>query len=102
MQANHKMKVAALALSYVAIMVSGIGAGFAQNAVSVRGTIDHIDGSTYLIKARDGAELKVALAENPQIADQGIRHQAGLTLTYRAYTDPTPYADYAASHSLCY
>lgn len=68
MQADHKVKVAALALSSVAIMLSGIGTGFAQNMVRVRGTIDHIDGSAYLVKARDGAELKVALAENPQIA----------------------------------
>jgi hypothetical protein len=32
-----------------------------------------IDGSTYVVKARDGAELKVALADNPQIAGVG-RH----------------------------
>jgi hypothetical protein len=68
MQANYKMTVAALALSSLGLMVSGIGTGFAQNMVRVRGTIDHIDGPTYLVKARDGAELKVALADNPQIA----------------------------------
>jgi hypothetical protein len=68
MQANHKMTVAALALSSLAMMVWGIGTGFAQNMVRVRGTIDHIDGSTDLVKARDGAELKVALADNAQIA----------------------------------
>ena len=67
MQANHKMTVAALALSFLGLMVSGIGTGFAQNMVRVRGTIDYIDGPTYLVKARDGAELKVALADNPQI-----------------------------------
>src|SRR5262249_54631969 len=43
-------------------------AGAAVEIVRVRGTIDHIDGSTYLVKARDGAELKVTLADNPQIA----------------------------------
>ena len=68
MQANYKMTAAALALSSLGLMVSGIGTGFAQNMVRVRGTIDHIDGPTYLVKARDGAELKVALADNPQIA----------------------------------
>jgi hypothetical protein len=68
MQANHKRTVAALALSSLGLMVSGIGTGFTQNMVRVRGTIDHIDGPTYLVKARDGAELKVALADNPQIA----------------------------------
>ena len=30
--------------------------------VRVRGTIERIDGPTYFVKARDGAELKVALA----------------------------------------
>ena len=40
----------------------------AQDTVRVRGTIASIDGSTYAIEARDGAELKVALAENAQIA----------------------------------
>jgi hypothetical protein len=34
----------------------------------IRGTIERVDGSTYIIKARDGAELKIALAEKPQIA----------------------------------
>ena len=34
----------------------------------MRGTIESIDGPTYLIKARDGAELKVALADKAQIA----------------------------------
>jgi Domain of unknown function (DUF5666) len=43
---------------------------WAQDAppVRVRGTIERIDGSIYVVKARDGAELKVTLADNPQIA----------------------------------
>jgi hypothetical protein len=36
--------------------------------VRVRGTVERIDGSTYVVKTRDGAELRVALADNPQIA----------------------------------
>ena len=50
------------------MMVSGIATALAQDTVRVRGTIESIDGSTYVVKARDGAELKVALADNPQIA----------------------------------
>jgi Domain of unknown function (DUF5666) len=64
-----KYKVAALAsvvLGVVAMMASGIGTASAQDTVRVRGTIERIDGSTYVVKARDGAELKVALADNPQ------------------------------------
>ena len=71
MKAKYKMTVAAfagVALGAVAMMVSGIATAVAQDTVRVRGTIERIDGSIYVIKARDGAELKVALADNPQIA----------------------------------
>jgi Domain of unknown function (DUF5666) len=71
MKAKSKMTVAALAgvaLGAVAMMASGIATAVAQDTVRVRGTIERIDGSLYVIKARDGAELKVALADNPQIA----------------------------------
>ncbi len=36
--------------------------------VRIRGTIERLDGATYVVKARDGAELKVTVADNPQIA----------------------------------
>ena len=71
MKANYKMTVAALAgiaLGALATMVTGIATSLAQEAVRIRGSIERIDGSIYVIKARDGAELKVTLADNPQIA----------------------------------
>lgn len=36
--------------------------------VRVRGTIERVDGAIYVVKARDGTELKLTLADNPQIA----------------------------------
>ena len=36
--------------------------------VRVRGTIERVDGAIYVIKARDGAELKMTAADNAQIA----------------------------------
>ena len=33
----------------------------------VRGTIERVEGDTYIVKARDGAELKVKLAENATV-----------------------------------
>ena len=36
--------------------------------VRVRGKIDRIEGPVYVIKARDGAELKLTIADKPQIA----------------------------------
>jgi hypothetical protein len=71
MKANYKMPVAALAsiiLGALAMMPSVIATALAQDTVRVRGTIERIDGSTYMVEARDGAELKVALADTPQIA----------------------------------
>ena len=40
---------------------------WAQETVRVRGTIDRVDGDTYVVKARDGAELKLKLAPNAQV-----------------------------------
>jgi hypothetical protein len=39
----------------------------AQDTVRVRGTIDRVEGPIYVVKSRDGAEAKVALAENALI-----------------------------------
>ena len=60
--------LASIALGALAMIVSGIATALAQDTVRVRGTIERVDGSVYAIKARDGAELKVSLADNPQIA----------------------------------
>ena len=70
MKASRKITIAALAgvlLGAVTIIVSG-NAALAQDTVRVRGAIESIDGSTYAIKSRDGADLKVALTDNAQIA----------------------------------
>jgi hypothetical protein len=36
--------------------------------VRIRGTVERVDGATYLVKARDGVELKLTIADNAQIA----------------------------------
>src|SRR5262245_48301510 len=71
MKANYRMTAAALAgivVGALAMIAAGIGTAWAQDSVRVRGTIERVDGAIYVVKARDGAELKVALADNPQIA----------------------------------
>jgi hypothetical protein len=40
---------------------------WAQDTMRIRGTIERADGNTLLVKSRDGAELKVALANNALI-----------------------------------
>jgi hypothetical protein len=37
----------------------------AQDIVRIRGTIERIDGPVYVIKSREGAELKLTLTDNP-------------------------------------
>jgi hypothetical protein len=39
----------------------------AQETVRVRGAIERVDGDTYIVKARDGAELKLKLAPNASV-----------------------------------
>jgi hypothetical protein len=36
----------------------------AQDTVRVRGTIERLEGPVYIVKSRDGSDLKVSLAEN--------------------------------------
>ncbi len=70
MKASRKMTMTVLArvvLGALTIVVSG-NAALAQDTVRIRGAIESVDGSTYAIKSRDGADLKVALTDNAQIA----------------------------------
>ena len=71
----------ALVLS-VMLLPAATPAAMAQDApVRVRGTIERVEGDTYVVKARGGAELKVKLADKATVvaltkATAG-RHQAG-------------------------
>jgi len=40
---------------------------FAQDTVRVRGTIEQVEGQTVVVKSREGAELKIVLADNALI-----------------------------------
>ncbi|TMJ53727.1 MAG: hypothetical protein E6G85_08180 [Alphaproteobacteria bacterium] len=42
-----------------------VGPASAQEIVRIRGTIERIDGPAYVIKSRDGSELKLTLTDNP-------------------------------------
>jgi len=46
------------------VLVFEASTTFAQDTVRVRGTIERVEGQTYVVKSRDGAELKVVLADN--------------------------------------
>src|SRR5258708_21652264 len=57
---RHALGVATFALVLAA-------SAAAQDTARVRGTIERVDGNTIVVKSRDGAELKVALANNALI-----------------------------------
>jgi hypothetical protein len=46
------------------LLVFVVSTTWAQDTVRVRGTIERVEGQTLLVKSRDGAELKVVLADN--------------------------------------
>jgi hypothetical protein len=47
-----------------AMLLATAATTWAQESVRVRGTIERVEGQTLLVKARDGAELKVVLPDN--------------------------------------
>jgi len=52
----------------IALLSAPTASVLAQDApVRVRGTIDRVEGDTYIVKARGGAELKVTLAEKATV-----------------------------------
>jgi hypothetical protein len=52
----------------VCLGLTAIGpAGQAQDTVRVRGTIERLDGDLYLVKSRQGDELKIKLAPNATV-----------------------------------
>jgi hypothetical protein len=52
-------------LGLAAFVLAALGcAANAQDTVRVRGTIERVEGPVYVVKARDGAELKITLMEN--------------------------------------
>jgi hypothetical protein len=60
-----KLRMAKACALGLALMPAALGsAAVAQDTVRVRGTIERVDGPVYVVKARDGAELKVTLMDN--------------------------------------
>jgi hypothetical protein len=64
---------AAIGLAAIGLAVIGLAViwmappASAQEMVRVRGTIESVDGPVYLIKTRDGAELKLSLTDKPNV-----------------------------------
>ena len=64
MNRSHLQRMLGL-FALCAILVTPLA--LAQETVRIRGTIEKVDGDTYVVKARDGAELKLKLAPNATV-----------------------------------
>jgi hypothetical protein len=49
------------------LLLAASGASAQEAPVRIRGTIEKVEGDTYVVKARDGAELKLKLAANAAV-----------------------------------
>src|SRR6266550_8224651 len=49
------------------VLVFVASAAWAQETVRVRGTIEGVEGQTLMVKSRDGADVKVAIADNAPV-----------------------------------
>jgi hypothetical protein len=55
-------------IGFAAILAAPLAWAQESPTVRVRGTIERIEGPIYVIRARDGAELKLTVADKPSIA----------------------------------
>src|SRR6267378_5250200 len=61
----HKtIRPAFVAVSFALICVASSVS--AEEAIRLRGTIDRMEGSTFVVRNRDGAEVKMVTTEKPQ------------------------------------
>ena len=62
MSGTTQRTLAALSLALICI---ALPASAADDTVRIRGTIERVEGPVYVVKSRDGAELKLTVTENP-------------------------------------
>jgi hypothetical protein len=55
----------ALAALSFALICTSLPASAADDTVRIRGTIERVEGPVYVVRNRDGAELKLTVTENP-------------------------------------
>ena len=60
----HRMIKQTLAVTGLVLICAGSSA-LAQETVRIRGTIERVEGPVYVIKDRDGAEVKLTVSDNP-------------------------------------
>jgi hypothetical protein len=61
MSITHRRMLAALSFALVCLALPAS----AQETVRVRGVIDRVEGPVYVVKTRDGAEVRLTVTDNP-------------------------------------
>jgi len=61
MSITHRRTLAVLSFALVCLALPAS----AQETVRVRGTIDRVEGPVYVVKTRDGAEVRLTVTDNP-------------------------------------
>jgi len=56
---RHALAAASLAL------ICGVAPASAQETIRIRGTIERVEGPIFVVKNRDGAEVKLTVTDNP-------------------------------------
>jgi Domain of unknown function (DUF5666) len=65
---SHRTIRRLLGITGLALVVAApVAWGQSAPSVRVRGTIERVDGDSYIVKARDGSELKLTLAANATV-----------------------------------
>src|ERR1700681_4796934 len=62
MSGTTQRTLAALSLALICIALPALAA---DDTVRIRGTIERVEGPVYVVKNRDGAELKLTVTDNP-------------------------------------
>ena len=57
--------IARRVLAVASFSICTASPAMAQEIVRIRGTVERIDGPVYVVKNRDGAEVKLTLTDNP-------------------------------------
>ena len=60
----RRLVLSSLVLSSLMLM-GAVSSASAEDTVRIRGVIESVDGPVYLVKNRDGAELKLTVTDNP-------------------------------------
>ena len=58
-------KLLSVLVALSVILLNFMPPASAQDTVRIRGTIEHVDGPVFVVKTRDGSEVKLTVTDNP-------------------------------------